>query len=110
MTTRVKQIGLMVFAVVAVGVGVAAQLEERPHPIFTGLKVGDRIDIRWNGITGDRVGSGAVNEPVKLGGFEIYNYNGICKVIKLGPDYIIFEKTGKAYAVHINQIRLVTIR
>ena len=110
MKVQLRSVALVVFALAVLGVGLAAQLEEQPHPMFEGLKVGDRIDIRFNGVLGERVGSGAVREKVAPGGFEIYNYNGIDTIVKLGPDYIVFERTNKQYAVHINQIRVVMIR
>lgn len=111
MKVQFRSVALALFALAVLGVGLAAQMEERPHPMFEGLKVGDRVQIRFNGRLGDRLRDPMPEEPeVELGGFEVYNYPGIDTIVKLGPDYIVFKRTNKQYAVHISQIRVVMIR
>lgn len=111
MKVQLRAVALVLFALAILGVGLAAQLEDQPHPIFAGLKVGDRVDVRFNGVLGDRIGRAKPPEPeVAPGGFEIYNYNGIDTIVALGPDYFVFKRANKQYAVHISQIRVVMIR
>ena len=111
MKIQFRTVALVVFALAILGVGLAAQLEAPPHPIFEGLQVGDRIQVRFNGELGERISSPKPPGPeVAAGGFEIYNYPGTDTIVKLGPDYIVFKRTNRQYAVPINQIRVVMIR
>ena len=101
MYKRLRPIGLIAFAVCVLGVGLAAQMEERPHPIFEGLEVGERYDIRWCNAVGARPGNGYC---------EISNNPGVCQVVELGSDYMVYENRGHTFAVPITQIKFVTLR
>ena len=101
MYKKLRPFVLIVFALFILGVGLAAQMPDRPHPIFEGLKVGERYAISWGDAERDRIG---------VGYCEITNNPGNNRVVKIGSDYIVFESGAHTLAVPITQIRFVRLR
>ena len=101
MYKHLRPIGLIVFAVCVLGVGLAAQVQDRPHPIFEGLEVGERYEINWGDVGRGEIGAGYC---------EITNNPGNNRVVALGTDHIVFESGGHTLAVPITQIRFVRLR
>ena len=98
MYQRLRPLGLILFAVCVLAVSLAAQMEEKPHPIFNGLEVGQRYDIRWSG------------GPGRTGYCEISDSPGTDQIVELGSDYFVYRETDRTFAVPLAQIKFVTIR
>jgi len=91
----ISSVGFVVAVSLVLVVTLGAQQETKPkaHPIFAGLEVDDRIEVK------------------RLeGGFQIRNSPGSQRIVTLGPDYLVYMDSGSTYSIYINQIREVVLR
>ncbi|MCA9101908.1 MAG: hypothetical protein KDA63_12185 [Planctomycetales bacterium] len=91
---RTTTLAILCAAMLLVTIGAAAKFQAAaPHPIFSGLVVGERISV----MEGRQ-------------GWDVRNYNGTQTLEALGPDYLSFSDRGKHYAIYVSQIHVVETR